>query len=70
MKLGDKCFHITVSWDSHGTWGEVPRLKGARFFTLEELQKSTNNFSEANVVGSGGYGKVSFNSGHQIHIDL
>lgn len=47
-----------VSWDSHGTGGDVPRLKGARFFTLEELQKSTNNFSEANTVGSGGYGKV------------
>ncbi|XP_019105894.2 leucine-rich repeat receptor protein kinase HPCA1 isoform X1 [Beta vulgaris subsp. vulgaris] len=47
-----------VSWDSHGTGGDVPRLKGARFFTLEELQKSTNNFSETNNVGSGGYGKV------------
>ncbi|CAO2828632.1 unnamed protein product [Amaranthus hypochondriacus] len=47
-----------VSWESHGTGGDVPQLKGARFFTLEELHKSTNNFSEANNIGSGGYGKV------------
>lgn len=53
-------FHIVVSWESHGTGGDVPQLKGARFFTLEELHKSTNNFSEANNIGSGGYGKVDF----------
>lgn len=53
-------FHIVVSWESHGTGGDVPQLKGARFFTLEELHKSTNNFSEANNIGSGGYGKVEF----------
>ncbi|XP_010682078.2 leucine-rich repeat receptor protein kinase HPCA1 isoform X2 [Beta vulgaris subsp. vulgaris] len=47
-----------VSWDSQGTSGDVPQLKGARFFTFNEVQKCTNNFSEANHVGSGGYGKV------------
>ncbi|KNA09933.1 hypothetical protein SOVF_149010 [Spinacia oleracea] len=47
-----------VSWDSQGTSGDVPKLKGARFFTFDEVQKSTNNFSEINNVGSGGYGKV------------
>ncbi|KAL2939664.1 hypothetical protein RDABS01_033822 [Bienertia sinuspersici] len=47
-----------VSWNEHGTDGDVPQLKGARFFTFEELQKCTNNFSEANTIGSGGYGKV------------
>ena len=53
-------FLIVVSWESHGTGGDVPQLKGARFFTLEELHKSTNNFSKANNIGSGGYGKVDF----------
>ncbi|XP_021719098.1 probable leucine-rich repeat receptor-like protein kinase At5g49770 [Chenopodium quinoa] len=47
-----------VSWDTHGAGGDVPQLKGARFFTFEELQKCTHNFSEANNIGSGGYGKV------------
>ncbi|KAL2939665.1 hypothetical protein RDABS01_033823 [Bienertia sinuspersici] len=47
-----------VSWDSQGTSGDVPQLKGARFFTFEEVLKCTNNFSEANNVGAGGYGKV------------
>ncbi|XP_057542552.1 leucine-rich repeat receptor protein kinase HPCA1-like isoform X2 [Amaranthus tricolor] len=47
-----------VSWDSHGTSGDVPKLKGSRFFTFVELQKCTNSFSEANHIGSGGYGKV------------
>jgi len=47
-----------VSWDSHGAGGDIPTLKGARFFTFEELQQSTNNFSEGNNIGSGGYGKV------------
>ncbi|KAL2939594.1 hypothetical protein RDABS01_033752 [Bienertia sinuspersici] len=47
-----------ISWDSQGTSGDVPQLKGARFFTFEEVLKCTNNFSEANNVGAGGYGKV------------
>ncbi|CAK9177844.1 unnamed protein product [Ilex paraguariensis] len=40
--------------------GGVPQLKGARFFSFEELKRCTNNFSETNDLGSGGYGKVSF----------
>ncbi|KAG0493152.1 hypothetical protein HPP92_006550 [Vanilla planifolia] len=34
------------------------QLKGARWFSYDELRKITNNFSEANANGSGGYGKV------------
>ncbi|KAL8264986.1 hypothetical protein R6Q59_023116 [Mikania micrantha] len=45
-------------WDPSGTCGDVPQLKGARFFTFEELHKYTNNFSEFNNIGKGGYGMV------------
>ncbi|KAK9750105.1 hypothetical protein RND81_02G173800 [Saponaria officinalis] len=47
-----------VSWDSQGAYGDIPQLKGAKFFSFEELRKCTNNFSEYNCVGAGGYGKV------------
>ena len=40
----------------------MPQLKGARYFLFEELKKCTNNFSETNEIGSGGYGKVTENS--------
>jgi hypothetical protein len=36
----------------------VPQLRGARMFSFDELKKITNNFSEANDIGNGGYGKV------------
>ncbi|KAJ6395000.1 hypothetical protein OIU77_024084 [Salix suchowensis] len=32
----------------------VPRLKGARCFSFDEITKCTNNFSEANHIGTGG----------------
>ncbi|CAL4946851.1 unnamed protein product [Urochloa decumbens] len=48
-----------ASWGAGGTDnGDAPRLKGARYFPFEELKKCTNNFSEINEIGSGGYGKV------------
>ncbi|XAR56213.1 Non-specific serine/threonine protein kinase [Bertholletia excelsa] len=47
-----------ASWDCNRSSGEVPQLKGATSFSFEDLQKFTNNFSEANDIGSGGYGKV------------
>ncbi|GBG73570.1 hypothetical protein CBR_g16914 [Chara braunii] len=34
------------------------QFKGARIFRFEELKRVTNNFSERNVLGKGGYGKV------------
>ncbi|KAL8061355.1 hypothetical protein ABFS82_02G081200 [Erythranthe guttata] len=45
-------------WDPSTTSGAVPQLKGAKAFTFDELKESTNNFSESNAIGSGGYGKV------------
>ncbi|CAH9089883.1 unnamed protein product [Cuscuta europaea] len=36
----------------------IPHLKGARWFSYDEVKKCTNNFAKSNEVGSGGYGKV------------
>ncbi|XP_057801516.1 leucine-rich repeat receptor protein kinase HPCA1-like [Salvia miltiorrhiza] len=48
-----------ASWTTGGTEaGGAPQLKGARWFSYNELKKCTNNFSESNQIGSGGYGKV------------
>ncbi|KAF8658024.1 hypothetical protein HU200_059486 [Digitaria exilis] len=48
-----------VSWDMKSTSAStIPQLRGARTFTFDELRKITNNFSEANDIGNGGYGKV------------
>ncbi|KAL7002110.1 hypothetical protein U1Q18_003263, partial [Sarracenia purpurea var. burkii] len=47
-----------ASWDSNGSGGSIIHLKGARCFSFEELKKCTDYFSEANIIGAGGYGKV------------
>jgi serine/threonine protein kinase len=47
-----------ASWARSEDRGGAPRLKGARWFSYEELKRSTNNFAEANELGYGGYGKV------------
>ncbi|KAG1338207.1 putative leucine-rich repeat receptor-like protein kinase [Cocos nucifera] len=48
-----------VSWAPSGKdSGGAPQLKGARWFSFDELKKCTNNFSVTNEIGSGGYGKV------------
>ncbi|KAI3993779.1 hypothetical protein MKX01_002792 [Papaver californicum] len=48
-----------ASWAPSGKdSGGAPILKGARWFSYEELKKCTNNFSDTNEIGSGGYGKV------------
>ncbi|KAI3994079.1 hypothetical protein MKX01_012336 [Papaver californicum] len=48
-----------ASWAPSGKdSGGAPILKGARWFSYDELKKCTNNFSDTNEIGSGGYGKV------------
>ncbi|CAA0811472.1 Leucine-rich repeat protein kinase family protein, partial [Striga hermonthica] len=47
------------SWTPSGKdSGGAPQLKGARWFSYDELKKCTSNFSQSNQIGSGGYGKV------------
>lgn len=61
-RRADKAVELSrpfASWGaSGGESGDAPKLKGARWFSFAELKKATNNFSESNEVGSGGYGKV------------
>ncbi|KAF0895247.1 hypothetical protein E2562_008578 [Oryza meyeriana var. granulata] len=47
-----------TSWDIKSTSISTPHLQGARVFTFNELKKVTNSFSDANDIGTGGYGKV------------
>lgn len=50
---------LSVSWASSGKdSGGAPQLKGARWFSYEELKRITNNFSMSSELGYGGYGKV------------
>ncbi|XP_015697764.1 leucine-rich repeat receptor protein kinase HPCA1-like [Oryza brachyantha] len=47
-----------ASWDIKSSSISSPHLQGARVFTFNELKKITNSFSDANDIGTGGYGKV------------
>jgi hypothetical protein len=49
---------VKASWSRAEDSGGAPQLKGARWFSFDELKKATNNFSQSNEIGSGGYGKV------------
>ncbi|KAG9130473.1 hypothetical protein Leryth_024789 [Lithospermum erythrorhizon] len=47
-----------ASWAPNKDIGGVPKIKGVKSFSFEELKKYTDNFSEMNDIGTGGYGKV------------
>ncbi|KAF7126988.1 hypothetical protein RHSIM_Rhsim11G0114000 [Rhododendron simsii] len=54
----DRVNNPFASWNPNTTRGGVPLLQGTKCFSYDELKKYTNNFAEANRIGSGGYGKV------------
>ncbi|GAU47698.1 hypothetical protein TSUD_190260, partial [Trifolium subterraneum] len=60
-KRAEKAIGISrpfASWAPSGKdSGGAPQLKGARWFSYDELKKCSNNFSGSNELGSGGYGK-------------
>ncbi|KAB1204455.1 hypothetical protein CJ030_MR8G028149 [Morella rubra] len=64
-------YPYAANWDPVLGSGGAPQLKAAKQFFFEELKKYTNSFSEANAIGSGGYGKVykgTLSSGQMIAI--
>ncbi|XP_026389620.1 probable leucine-rich repeat receptor-like protein kinase At5g49770 [Papaver somniferum] len=54
----EPCHSGATSWDPTRSVGTFPQLKGPKVFSSDELRNATNNFSKANDIGSGGYGKV------------
>uniref|UniRef100_A0A453GHW3 non-specific serine/threonine protein kinase n=1 Tax=Aegilops tauschii subsp. strangulata TaxID=200361 RepID=A0A453GHW3_AEGTS len=47
-----------AEWGRCGRTSSAPDYQGARRFTLEEMSHATKNFSDANLVGAGTFGKV------------
>lgn len=47
-----------ASWDPKQGGGDIPQIKEARWYSFEDMQRITNDFSETNEIGRGGYGKV------------
>ncbi|XP_028762892.1 probable leucine-rich repeat receptor-like protein kinase At5g49770 [Neltuma alba] len=45
-------------WVSNDNKVTTPNLRGVRQFSFAEVKKYTRNFSQANDIGAGGYGKV------------
>ncbi|KAG6736081.1 hypothetical protein POTOM_061223 [Populus tomentosa] len=56
-KRAEKAIGLNFLAPSGKDSGGVPQLKGARWFSYEELKRCTYNFTESNEIGFGGYGK-------------
>ena len=54
----DQIMHCAASWGGGVEDGAAPKIQGAKFFSFSEIRKATDNFSDANEIGVGGYGKV------------
>ncbi|XP_074294396.1 leucine-rich repeat receptor protein kinase HPCA1-like isoform X2 [Silene latifolia] len=48
----------SANWMSPGSTSSSLQVTGSRLFSFEDVKKITNNFSQANQIGSGAYGKV------------
>lgn len=48
----------TASFGGSGSLPEVSHLGWGRWYTLRELEASSNGLSDENVIGEGGYGIV------------
>ncbi|GAU39633.1 hypothetical protein TSUD_397210 [Trifolium subterraneum] len=57
-KRATKKNNLFEQWGPDESNNSIPQLKGARRFSFEEIQNYTKNFSQLNLIGSGGYGKV------------
>ncbi|KAJ0098031.1 hypothetical protein Patl1_27876 [Pistacia atlantica] len=47
-----------ASWNPNDTTTSPPIINGPRRFSFKELKKCTKNFSDTNILGTGGYGQV------------
>ncbi|KAL8130397.1 hypothetical protein V2J09_019552 [Rumex salicifolius] len=47
-----------ASWDPNQGGGDIPQIKESRWYSFEDMRSITENFSEENEIGRGGYGKV------------
>ncbi|GAV77370.1 Pkinase_Tyr domain-containing protein [Cephalotus follicularis] len=60
-RKADKANHLNnpfASWELNEHSGSRPQIKGVKCFSFQEIKKCTNNFSDENLIGTGGYGKV------------
>nr|GEX54774.1 probable leucine-rich repeat receptor-like protein kinase At5g49770 [Tanacetum cinerariifolium] len=57
-------------WDAKNGSGAIPQLKGAKAFTLVEVNKYTNKFLETNNIGTGGYGMKEDGLQSDVNFDI